>query len=94
MQLNLSTVLPYACDFDPSLSLADPAEYVTQLKATMAKLRASSVCKQSPKKPYVSNDLSSCTHVRIRHDGTRKPLQRSYDGLYKVRKQDDKHFMV
>ena len=87
MQLNLSTVLPYACDFDPSLSLADPAEYVTQL-------RASSVCKQSPKKPYVSNDLSSCTHVRIRHDGTRKPLQRSYDGLYKVRKQDDKHFMV
>ena len=25
---------------DPSLSLADPAEYVTQLKATMVKLRA------------------------------------------------------
>ena len=52
-------------DSDPSLSLADPAEYVTQLKATMAKLRASPVRKQSPKKSYLSNDFSSCTHVYI-----------------------------
>ena len=57
-----------------SLPLADPAEYVTQLKATMAKLRAPPVHKQSQKKIYVSNDFSSCTHVYIRHDGTRKPL--------------------
>ena len=63
-------------DSDPSLSLADPAEYVTQLKATMAKLRAPPVCKPSPKKSYLSNDLSSCTHVYIRHDGTRKPHMR------------------
>ena len=88
--------LPYACDSDPSLSLADPAEYVTQLKATMAKLRAPSVWKQSPKKKHVSNDLSPCTHMYTRHDGTRKPLQRPYDGPYQVHvlKQDDKHFTV
>ena len=110
-------------DSDHSLPLADPAEYVAQLKATMAKLRAPPIRKQSPKKTYVSNDLasslvprpnfpnglqhfewakwawergylSSCTHVYIRHDGTRKPLQRSYDGPYKVLKRDDKHFTV
>ena len=34
-------------DSDPSLSLADPAEYVTQLKATMVKLRAPPVRKPS-----------------------------------------------
>lgn len=94
VQPNLSTALPYHCLVNSLPTLADPAEYVTQLKATMPTVRAPPVCKQSPKR-HVSNDLS-CTHVYIRHDGTRKPLQRPYDGPYKVYvlKRHDKHFTV
>ena len=61
-ELVYGTTLRLAGEFfnsDHSLPLADPAEYVAQLKATMAKLRAPPVRKQSPKKTYVSNDLAS-----------------------------------
>ena len=79
---------------NPSLSFADPAGYVTQLNAIMAKLKAPPVRKQSPKKLYLNNDLSSYTHVYIRHEGTRKPLQRPYEDPYKALKWDDKQVEV
>lgn len=50
---------------DPSLSLADPLDYVTQLKVTMSKLKAPPVRQQDPRKTHVHSDLSSCTHVYI-----------------------------
>ena len=79
---------------NPTVNLADPADYVTQLKVTMSKLKATPVRKQSPRKTHVHDDLSSCTRVYIRHDGVRKPLQQPYDGPYKVLQRSDKHFTV
>ena len=79
---------------DTSLSLADTLDYVTQLKATMSKLRAPLVRQQDPRKTHVHSDHSSCTHVYIRHDGVRKPLQRPYDSPYQVLQKGDKQFTV
>ena len=36
--------------------------------------------------------LSTATHVFIRHDAVRKPLQPPYDGPYPVIKRMNKHF--
>ena len=43
---------------------------------------------------HVSDDLNTCTHVFIRHDAVRKPLQPPYDGPYAVLKRNNKHFTI
>ena len=45
-------------------------------------------------KTYVSDELLRCTHVFVRHDAIRKPLQLPYDGPYKVLNRTDKHFTL
>ena len=79
---------------DPSLNLADPANYVTQLKVVMSKLKSIPVCKQSPRSTYVHDDLDSCTHVYVRQDKVRKPLEKTYNGPFKVLQRSSKHFTL
>ena len=74
-------------------SMADPSNYVLQLKATMQKLQATPT-RSVPRPTYVNQALSSCTHVFVRHDAVRKPLQQPYDGPYKVLKRAEKHYVV
>ena len=42
----------------------------------------------------MSNDLTTCTHVFVRHDAVKKPLQQPYDGPFQVLKRSDKHFTL
>ena len=77
----------------PTTSLADPSDYVSQLKAHMQLIRP------PPPRPrkrnsQVSEGLSTATHVFNRHDAVRKPLQPPYDGPYPMVKCTDKHFTV
>ena len=83
--------------FDDSKAEAtpDPTSYVTRLKGMMKVLQATPVRKQQPcTNTYVSSNLKSCTHVFICHDAVRKPLQKPYDGPYKVIKRSDKYYTV
>ena len=68
--------------------------YVTRLKSTMQQLRAAPVRQHPQRKVHISDALASCTHVFIRHDAVKKPLQQPYDGPYKVLKRTDKFFCV
>ena len=63
--------------FDESKAEAtpDPVCYVTRLKTTMRDLQATPVRKQTYTNTHVSPTLKSCTHVFVRHDAVRKPLQ-------------------
>ena len=74
-------------------TMADPSNYVLQLKATMQKLQATPT-RSVPRPTYVNQALSSCTHVFVRHDAVRKPLQQPYDRPYKVLKRAEKHHVV
>ena len=73
--------------------MADPSNYVLQLKATMQKFQATPT-RLVPRPTYVNQALSSCTHVFSRHDAVWKPLQQPYDGPYKVLKHAEKHYVV
>ena len=75
-------------------SLPDPSNYITQLKDHMQRMHL------SPPKQPTNNDgnipkgLATATHVFIRQDTVRKPLQPPYDGPFFAVKRTDKHYMV
>ena len=76
-----------------SPSLPDPADYVSRLRTHMRRIRP------LPPRPvrrdsHVSGALATTTHVFIRRDAVRRPLQPPYDGPYSVLQRTDKHFTV
>ncbi len=60
----------------------------------MQLLQASPVRAQPRRRTYVNKDLATSTHVFVRHDAVRKPLQPPYDGPYRVLKRADKHYTL
>ena len=74
-----------------AISNTDPASYVTQLKSTMRALRGrrslNSNCRQD-------RSLRAATHVFVRHDAVRKPLQPPYDGPYRVLDRSDRFYTL
>jgi cleavage and polyadenylation specificity factor subunit 1 len=49
---------------------------------------------QPQRNVHINQDLSSCTHVFIRNDSVRKPLQTPYDGPYKVFAHSENYFTI
>ena len=72
----------------------DPLLYTSQLKAIMQQLRTPPVKVKHHKQTYMSNDLTTCTHVFVRHNAVKKPLQRPYDGPFQMLKRTGKHFTL
>ena len=75
-------------------AVVDSSTFLTTLKNTMRNLRAVPPQETSQPYTYVHKDLSTCTHVFIRTDAVRKPLQPPYEGPFKVLKRDTKYFTV
>ncbi len=77
----------------PNPSPADSSDYVSQLKTHMQQIRPAPP-RSTHRSSHVSGALSTCTHVFIRHDAVRKPLQPPYYGPYPVVKRSDKHYTI
>ena len=69
----------------------DPTSFVTCLRDTMRELKPPPVRSHPHRNVYINKDLSSCTHVFVRNDRVRKPLQAPYDGPYKVLDRAEKY---
>jgi cleavage and polyadenylation specificity factor subunit 1 len=68
-------------------------EYVEKLRHFMSKCRYQAP-KQQQRRTYLHKDLKECTHVFVRIDAVKRPLQRPYEGPFKVIKKNDKHFTI
>ena len=72
----------------------DPASYVARLKRNMQVLRCTPTRKTSQSRGHVDNSLQSASHVFVRHDAVRKPLQQPYDGPYQVLDRSSKFYTL
>ena len=61
----------------------DPVSYVARLKDHMSRIRPTPT-RISQRDAYIDKNLHASTHVYVRHDAVRKPLQSPYDGPYEV----------
>ena len=81
--------------FQPSdtKSVIDPTDYVSQLKTRMQCVRPTPP-RTVQRDTQVPQALATTTHVFVRHDAVRKPLQSPYDGPYLVLERTDKFFKL
>ena len=64
------------------------------LTAAFEDLRPSSVVRHGDKKVFIFKDLATASHVFIRNDGYKRPLEQPYSGPYRVVSRSDKCFTV
>ena len=64
------------------------------LTAAFEDLRPSSVVRHGDKKVIIFKDLATASHVFIRNDGYKRPLEQPYSGPYRVISRSDKCFTV
>ena len=72
---------------------ADPSDYVSRLRQHMASNTATPARSQQHGS-YVPRELWKCSHVFVRVDSVRKPLQQPYKGPYAVLKRNEKFFTI
>ena len=79
----------------PPDRMPDPTDFADGLRLTMERLKP-----VQPRHPtdisrtFVHKDLTNCTHVFIRTDAVKKPLESPYKGPYKVLNRNEKCFEV
>lgn len=74
--------------FTNSPTDSNPSEFVTQLKNNMRKLRPIPASDHRTKENiFVHPALITCTHVFLRTDAVRKPLQQPYTGPHEIVKR-------
>ena len=72
----------------------DEVTYVTRLKETMMKLRATPTQHHLKQRPFISSDLSRCTHVFVRQNAVRQTLKQPYHSPHKVIERGAKTFTI
>ncbi|GBM94130.1 Transposon Tf2-6 polyprotein [Araneus ventricosus] len=77
----------------PSLNV-EPHEFLKNLRNVMDQLKPVSTASHDRQKVFVHPALGTCTHVFVRHDAVKKPLQAPYDGPYCVLRRTDKTFTI
>ncbi|CAN8031683.1 unnamed protein product, partial [Ixodes persulcatus] len=75
-------------------TMPDPLSYVTHLREVMRNLRATPTRHHDRHPTYVCDELTSATHVFVRRDAVKKPLEQPYDGPFKVLDRRDKFFLL
>ncbi|GFY70932.1 retrovirus-related Pol polyprotein from transposon 412 [Trichonephila inaurata madagascariensis] len=89
-ELVYGTTIHLPSDFFQVTGRNNVSESVQQLKQTMHNVKPVLTSSHGRKTVFVHPELSQCTHVFLRHDVLRKPLQPPYDGPFAVVKRSEK----
>ena len=71
----------------------NPTKSVDNLRACMQNLRPLQP-RSTQQTNSIVKSLATATHIFVRHDAVRKPLELLYDRFYQVLKRTDKHFTI
>ena len=71
----------------------DPSSYVDRLRRYMSELQLTSP-RSAQRSSHVPGDLFTCTHVFVRVDSVKKPLQPPYHGPYRIITRKKKFFIL
>lgn len=80
--------------FDPTPAEASPQQLVEDLKSYFNSVRPIPTSSHGRRATFVHPHLKECSHVFVRHDGYRKPLQQPYDGPFPVLSRKDKTYSL
>ncbi|KAL7637964.1 UNVERIFIED_CONTAM: hypothetical protein RMT77_011577 [Armadillidium vulgare] len=82
--------------FDPSVSpsSSDPYAYLSRLRQCSTSWKPSVPRTHTRTHSFIPKDLSTCTHVFVRLDSHRAPLQGRYLGPYKILSRLEKTFLL
>lgn len=79
----------------PSIDVQlEPHEFLQRLRSIMETLKPTPTTAHNKPSVFVHPALESCTHVFLRNDGVKRPLQAPYDGPYKVISRTTKTFTL
>ena len=80
--------------FDSTPIPSDIPSFVAKLRERIQALKPVEIRHHSKPKIFVHKDLRQTSHVFLRHDAVRKPLQPPYDGPFKVLRRSEKTFKI
>lgn len=68
----------------PNPNYEDAADLVSTLRTHMSELRPTPASRHTNIKPFIFKDLATATHIFLRDDTVRRPLQPPYTGPYPI----------
>ncbi|XP_075157765.1 uncharacterized protein LOC142231032 [Haematobia irritans] len=69
-------------------------DWMESFRSSMNKLKPIPALRHGRHNTFVPKDIRTCSHVSVRIDAVRKPLQRPYEGPFKVVSRTNKIFKI
>lgn len=81
--------------FDPNTNTTtDVTDFTARLREFATTIQPQPASRHCKKSIFVFKDLATSTHVFLRHDAHRRPLQPAYTGPHRVLERDEKVFKI
>lgn len=72
----------------------DMTDFISRLRKVMSEIRPVPATRHCNKQVFIHKDLPNATHVYLRDDAVRRPLQPVYTGPYEVLQKQEKYFRI
>lgn len=93
-EITYGRTLRLPCDFFVATPKAEPDTYVGRLQKRFEEIKPTPTSNHSIRKIFIHKELPKSSHVFLRTDSQRKPLQNPYEGPFEVKERDDKTYVI
>lgn len=80
--------------YDSPAQDVNRTEFAKELHRMFSDLKAPEGTRHSKERVFMNPRLKNCSHVFVRIDAVKRPLQQPYEGPYEVVKRSDKYFEI